>query len=315
MGEPKIQRIDYPPLQDLLNDIEPVHAVDSGALEEISYDIPVMEDDFSADSLQRSAGRFKTQAPAVKPGQQFLKDYLAKQEFIKLQPNYHVVVQEYLERHINEFPFMDASFVKELHIEIFGGLEKISSTRHVEISEGMEIPDSYQCLVMVPINNLTALQKTKAYRDTLTTLLFHEIQGHCRDFDPRSEFWQTMRKAELVKPAVRSGDSEWQKALRAYLELSAYIRNIDFMMKELNFAKNPDVVIEPFREALHNLIGKYAATVIMKLGFLDLKKRELVAGFFKKQMSRARKDTRDYFRKILREDYGFNNKSLGLIGL
>lgn len=327
MGEAKIERIDQRlsevlqphdlPQRDLLNEMEPVHAAESGAFEEVRYDIPVAESDLFADSLQRSARKFGTQTPTTKKKEEKvtititssrvtgldnirknLQEVIArlvKQKKITLPEYCRFEVSEYIIKNRHKFPFLKQSAIEVIKDDI----EKKWSSPHDYMLKKPGAPDTYRCIISIP--QVLASYKRNPYM-WFGAVLRHEIT-HCRDSHPSSG----MTKLTNALGISRAEDAAEYTVVHEYV---AYIEQLDSLIKEKTGS-----IHSGMKAVSERKLVLFASKLTMNLSMMDKHKQRLARTYFAKRIRGISQEVKDRLRKRLAEEYYFNDSVLILIGL
>lgn len=299
---------------DLLAAIEPVHASESGALEEVQYDVTAISDiDLADDSLERSARKFGTHVPVAKAKRKMqtgeLKDKLTRfnarlhvhirklveQKRIKVPSYCGIHLSEYILRNRDRFPYLKQKVLETVKDDI--SKKGFSTHRYGATYSARD--NTVTSVISVP---LFFLLNIKEQEKVLEMSLVHELI-HCRDLHPRSK---------MTKLIIALGiDPEKDPKVHvAMLEYPAYLRTIEILSK----IKTNSMFAGMLRFN-RGAVAYIASHLIINISSMSQSKQELARKYFKMRISRIDRDVKTRLRKRLAEGYYLNDRSLSLVGL
>lgn len=299
---------------DLLSAIEPVHPGESGAMEEVRYDIPAFSgDDSAADSLERSAKKFGTHVRVTKAKRKVktgkLEDKvtranrslhahirkLVEQKRIKVPSYCGIHLSEYILRNRHKLPYLKEEGIKTVKDDI----SKRAFSTHKCKSINSARDKTVTSIISVP---LFYLLNMKGQGKLLEMSLVHELI-HCRDLHPSSKM------TRLIKALGIDPEKDFKMHI-AMLEYPAYLKTVELLSKvkaNLTYAKMLNVT--------QGVLAYIAAHLVMTISMMTEHKQELARTFFKSRISRASNNAKARLRRQLVEGYYLNDRSLTLIGL
>jgi len=310
-------RIGERPEWEQLQIIESVSTLDAVQIEDCDYPV-ASHMATSAESLERQAQLFgepthSTKKRAISPDDPAVKANKSLQKYLKQQAI--VEIPSYCRFYITEYALKNLGNLPPLHPEV---MERITKTgnfntnaavtfRSVRTINGKEQSESFRAVTLLPRKFVQNAFTSAVWRKTFHAVLFHEIV-HCREMHPDSALSNILQQMGIP------GRKGFQ-IFNAILELSAHLKELDFMFIEYDYPhrRNDFTSGDHERKEIH--LPMYAMEVLRFLDTLNKREKELVVPYCKKIITQASPRARAYLHEHLVNTYVVSERLLGQIGL
>lgn len=204
--------------------------------------------------------------------QKKLEAYLKRQTAVKIRNVRGIYVSEYLAENLGLVPHLSPKKVKKA---IKFSLQTYALThapfgRVLNYKPGNNGGKPYvpETIILIPSSMVRKLNGTKAERIAFNSVLYHEMEGHVQEAIPGSK----MIKAFLAlgtfiynSMGVRNPTKVFelaQKGMSDLTEFCAFTKQLDYLIVNFNFDKDPKVIDEDTRSLFSTYLPRHAIATL-----------------------------------------------------